>query len=48
MKELDGTAELSVLGANAVLSVSIAAALAVADGAGEPLFRSVAEGRRPV
>lgn len=48
LEELDGTADLSVLGANAVLSVSIAAALAVADGAGKPLFRSVAEGCRPL
>lgn len=46
--ELDGTAELSVLGANAILSVSIAAALAVADATRAPLFRSVAEGRRPL
>jgi enolase len=37
--ELDGTPSKSRLGANAVLSVSMAAAHAAAAGAGEPLYR---------
>jgi enolase len=39
LRALDGTPDLGRLGANAVLAVSIAAALARADGAGEPLYR---------
>ena len=38
----DGTASLSRLGANAVLAVSIATALASAADSGQPLFRSLA------
>jgi enolase 1/2/3 len=37
--DLDGTATKSGLGANAVLGVSLAAARAAADSAGQPLFR---------
>jgi enolase len=37
--ELDGTANKSRLGANAILGASLAAARAAADAAGEPLYR---------
>jgi enolase len=40
--ELDGTPTKSRLGANALLSVSMAAARAAAEAAGEPLYRSLA------
>jgi enolase len=39
LRELDGTPELGRLGANAVLAVSLAAALAAADAEGVPLWR---------
>jgi len=39
MVELDGTANKSKLGANAILGVSLAAAKAAADAAGLPLYR---------
>jgi enolase len=39
LRALDGTPELSRLGANAVLAVSLAAALAAADAEREPLWR---------
>jgi enolase len=39
MIELDGTANKSKLGANAILGVSLAAAKAAADSAGLPLYR---------
>ncbi len=39
MLELDGTADKSRLGANAILGVSLAVARAAADSAGLPLFR---------
>ena len=39
MIELDGTANKSRLGANAILGCSMAAAYAAADAKGEPLFR---------
>ena len=42
--ELDGTRGKSKLGANALLAVSMAAAAAAAESAGEPLFRSLGEG----
>lgn len=48
LERLDGTEELRTLGANATLSVSIATALAAADGAKEPLFSAVGDGRRPL
>ena len=38
---LDGTAQKSRLGANALLAVSMASAHAVADAAAEPLYRSI-------
>jgi enolase len=43
MLELDGTATKSRLGANALLSVSMAAARAAAAAAGEPLYRTLAK-----
>jgi enolase len=48
LRELDGTPELSSLGANAVLAVSLAAALAAARQAGVPLFRHLAGDSEPV
>jgi enolase len=42
--ELDGTRDKSQLGANALLAVSMAAAAAAAEAAGEPLFRSLGDG----
>jgi enolase len=41
LKSLDGTADLGRLGANAVLAVSVAAALAAATAARRPLYRAV-------
>ena len=46
MIELDGTAEKSRMGANAILAVSCAAARARAKSCGVPLWLSLAEGRR--
>jgi hypothetical protein len=43
LRRLDGTADLSRLGANAVLAVSVAAAVAGARGRGVPLFAAVAD-----
>jgi enolase len=43
LRRLDGTADLSRLGANAVLAVSVAAAVAGARGRGFPLFTAVAD-----
>lgn len=48
LRAADGTPALARLGANAVLGVSLAACLAVADGRREPLYRVLAEGRTPV
>jgi enolase len=45
--ELDGTSGLVRLGANAVLAVSLAAARAAADDAGEALWRYLAHGDEP-
>jgi enolase len=42
LRSLDGTAELGRLGANAVLAVSVAAAVAAADGTGADLWRHAA------
>lgn len=42
LRSLDGTATLERLGANAVLSVSVAAAIATARSRGVPLWRSLA------
>ncbi|BDB70716.1 phosphopyruvate hydratase [Comamonas thiooxydans] len=47
MIELDGTPNKGRLGANALLSVSLAAARAAAASAGEPLYRHLANGRMP-
>lgn len=47
MIELDGTPNKGLLGANALLSVSLAAARAAAASAGEPLYRHLANGRMP-
>lgn len=44
MRAVDGTPELSQLGANAVLAISIATALASANSNNLPLYRSVAFG----
>ena len=46
MRELDGTADKSRLGANAILAVSLAAAHAAADAAGAPLYAHL-PGDRP-
>ena len=43
MLELDGTPTKSRLGANALLSVSMAAARAAAAAAGQPLYRALAQ-----
>jgi enolase len=43
MRELDGTAQLSRLGGNAILAVSIALARAGAAALGQPLFRRLAD-----
>jgi enolase len=43
MRDLDGTAQLSRLGGNAVLAVSIALARAGAAALGQPLYRRLAE-----
>jgi enolase len=43
MCSLDGTANKSKLGANAILGVSMAAAKAAADGKGMPLYKHIAE-----
>jgi enolase len=48
LRTLDGTANLSRLGANAVLAVSIATCRAAAVSAGLPLDRYVADGRPPL
>lgn len=50
LRALDGTAEKSKLGANAILGVSLAVARAAAASAGEPLYRYLggADARRPV
>ncbi|MCA9059484.1 MAG: phosphopyruvate hydratase, partial [Planctomycetaceae bacterium] len=44
MIELDGTSDKSRLGANAILSVSLAAANAAAQSQGVPLFQSLGKG----
>jgi enolase len=49
LRAADGSPDLSRLGANAVLAVSIASAIAAAAGRGEPLWRAVAApGERPL
>ena len=44
LRELDGTAELGRLGANAILAASVATALAAAASAHMPLYRWLADG----
>jgi enolase len=44
----DGSADLSVVGANAVLSVSVASALAAATSLRVPLYRFLCEDRQPL
>jgi enolase len=48
LRELDGAADLGRLGANAVLAVSIASAVAAASGSGVPLYRWLDGGQRPL
>ena len=48
MRELDGTPNKASLGANAILAVSLAAAHAGANAAGQPLYAALAEGRAPL
>jgi enolase len=48
LRVADGTADFGRMGANAVLAVSVASALAAAAGSGEPLFSTVAAGRTPL
>jgi enolase len=49
LRAADGSPDLSRLGANAVLAVSVASAVAAAAGRGEPLWRAVvAPGERPL
>ena len=48
LRELDGTASLARLGANAVLAVSVACAVAAAKGRQLPLWRSLAPDRPPL
>ena len=44
LREADGSPTLSRLGANAILAISVASALAAAAGRGVPLWRSLGEG----
>jgi enolase 1/2/3 len=46
--DLDGTENKSRLGANAILGVSVAVSRAAADTAHSPLYRTIADGRKPV
>lgn len=48
LRDLDGTPRLSRLGANAVLAVSLATAVAHAAATSQPLYRAVAEGGEPL
>lgn len=48
LRTADGSPDLSTLGANAVLAVSVATALAAADAQRLPLYRSVAAGANPL
>jgi enolase len=48
LRDLDGTSDLSRLGANALLAVSIAAAVAVAEAGGLPLYESQLQGLEPL
>ena len=48
LREADGTPTLGRLGANAVLALSVASAVASAAARREPLYRSLARGARPL
>ena len=48
LRATDGTADLSRLGANAVLAVSVASALAAAERQGLPLWQALCESRPPL
>jgi len=48
MEELDGTADLSRLGANAVLALSVALTVAGANGVGRPLWQVLDGGNEPL
>jgi enolase len=48
MEELDGTADLRRLGANAVLALSVALTVAGANGLGRPLWEVLDGGREPL
>jgi enolase len=48
LRAADGSADLSRLGANAVLSVSLATLKAAAAAAGQPLWRYAADDHRPI
>jgi enolase len=48
MEELDGTADLRRLGANAVLALSVALTVAAADGLGRPLWQVLDGGSEPL
>lgn len=48
LRSADGTPDLGGLGANAVLAVSVASALAAADAQRIPLYRSIAQGADPL
>lgn len=48
LREIDGTADLRRFGANAILAISIATALAAARASGAPLYRRLAGDRDPL
>jgi enolase len=48
LREMDGTSNLSNLGANAALAVSMASARAAAASVGQPLYRYLADASEPV
>jgi enolase len=48
MEELDGTADLGRLGANAVLALSVALTIAAANGLGRPLWQVLDGGTEPL
>jgi enolase len=48
MEELDGTADLRRLGANAVLALSVALTVAAANGLGRPLWQVLDGGSKPL
>jgi enolase 1/2/3 len=48
LRELDGTANLERLGANAILAASVASAVAAANGMGQPLWRVLCPEKPPL